>query len=190
VAVALQQEKLIVSPAVKFFVRRRTKRQSYEEWQDHGYEVDLVAANAQKLVLATVKSFFGSLGVQAREVTGESGNTGAYRLLNEPSLRSEVIQSEADTYGYETSRVFLRLYAGRFRQRKGGDDRPAIEKWCEAQGVIGGGPIQVFGVEQVVEMVRQAPVRKTYVDNPVIAAMKVLEAAGQLSPLPSTGQPP
>jgi hypothetical protein len=33
-----------------------------------GYEVDLVGANAERLVLATVKSFFGRRGIVARDV--------------------------------------------------------------------------------------------------------------------------
>ncbi|MFL5826734.1 MAG: hypothetical protein ACJ76V_09445, partial [Thermoleophilaceae bacterium] len=43
-----------------------------KEMQTHGYEVDLVAARADRLVLATVKSFFGSRGVVADHVTGET----------------------------------------------------------------------------------------------------------------------
>jgi hypothetical protein len=34
----------------------------------HGYEVDLLGARADLLVFATVKSFFGSLGVEAKDV--------------------------------------------------------------------------------------------------------------------------
>jgi hypothetical protein len=65
VALALEEEGLVVSPAVKFPVERRTARTSYEERQVHGYEVDLIGARSDLLVLATVKSFFGSRGVSA-----------------------------------------------------------------------------------------------------------------------------
>jgi len=63
VAVALEADGYVVSPAVKFPVRMKTKKAAYEELQTHGYEVDLVAARADSLILATVKSFFGSAGV-------------------------------------------------------------------------------------------------------------------------------
>jgi hypothetical protein len=72
VALALEEDGFIVSPAVKFPVRRRVRKTSRPEFQEHGYEVDLVAARADRLVLATVKSFFGSRGVTAEAVTGET----------------------------------------------------------------------------------------------------------------------
>ncbi|MEZ5110342.1 MAG: hypothetical protein R2732_02410 [Microbacteriaceae bacterium] len=53
VALALEAEGLVVSSALKFPVKRRTRKTAYEEWQTHGFEVDLVAARADKLVLAT-----------------------------------------------------------------------------------------------------------------------------------------
>ena len=60
VAIALEVEDFVVSEAVKFPVQKLTKKVAYEESQTHGFEVDLVAARADRLVLATVKSFFGS----------------------------------------------------------------------------------------------------------------------------------
>ncbi|MCA1704080.1 MAG: hypothetical protein LC808_12775 [Actinobacteria bacterium] len=46
-----------MSEAVKFPVSRQTSKISYEEHQTHGFEVDLIGARADKLVLATVKSY-------------------------------------------------------------------------------------------------------------------------------------
>jgi len=40
-----------VSEAVKFRVKRRTAKTSHEETQTHGFEVDLVGARADRLVL-------------------------------------------------------------------------------------------------------------------------------------------
>jgi hypothetical protein len=85
VAVALESEGFVVSEAVKFPVAQVTRKAAYEEVQTHGFEVDLVAARADRLVLATVKSFFGSQGVRADHVTGATANLVArkrYRLLN------------------------------------------------------------------------------------------------------------
>lgn len=74
VALALEREGFVVSEAVKFPVQLQTRKAAYKEMQTHGYEVDLVAARADRLVLATVKSFFGSRGVVADHVTGETTN--------------------------------------------------------------------------------------------------------------------
>lgn len=73
VAVALEYEGLVVSEAVKFPVQRITEKRGYEERQTHGYEVDLIGARADRLVLATVKSFLGSRGVVSEHVMGTDG---------------------------------------------------------------------------------------------------------------------
>ena len=57
VALALESEGLVVSEALKFPVKVRTTKAAYEQWQTHGFEVDLVGARSDRLVLATVKSF-------------------------------------------------------------------------------------------------------------------------------------
>ncbi len=74
VAVAMEVEGLIVSEAVKFPVQRRTRKTIHDEVQTHGYEVDLTGARADRLVLATVKSFLGSRGVVADHVMGTGGS--------------------------------------------------------------------------------------------------------------------
>ena len=117
VAVALESEGFVVSEAVKFPVAQVTRKAAYEEVQTHGFEVDLVAARADRLVLATVKSFFGSQGVQADHVTGATTNLVArkrYRLLNDVAVRDEVVAGAAKRNGYRPAQVGLRLYAGRF----------------------------------------------------------------------------
>lgn len=50
VALALEAEELVVSEALKFPVTRQTP----SGLQTHGYEVDLVGARADRLVLASV----------------------------------------------------------------------------------------------------------------------------------------
>jgi hypothetical protein len=138
VAVALESENFVVSAGVKFPVRRKTKKAKYEETQEHGYEVDLVGARSDKLVLATVKSFFGSQGVRAREVSGEGGNVGLYRLLNDRVIRDGVVRGAAERYGYRQEQVSLRLYVGKFARN--GRDEKAVRAWCETQ-VVGAGPL-------------------------------------------------
>jgi hypothetical protein len=79
VKVALETEDLIVAGNLKFYVQRRTKKLTIE-LQTHGYEVDLVGARRDKLVLASVKSWFGSKGVNCQGFKGISGVTGGYIL--------------------------------------------------------------------------------------------------------------
>jgi len=183
VAIALEAEGLVVSSGVKFPVRLPTRRKEYEEIQQHGYEVDLVGANAERLVLATVKSYLGSRGVVTAHVTGETKNEAArkrYTLLNRNEVRKKVAKEAAKLYGYRMSQVELRLYVGRFAAPSTGVHEKAIRRWARTQRV-GSGPIKVFGLDDVVGQVREAASHKQYRDNPVLVTMKVLEAAGMLT---------
>jgi hypothetical protein len=183
VAVALEAEGFVVSEAVKFPVALRTKKAAYEEMQTHGYEVDLVAARANRLVLATVKSFFGSRGVVAEHVTGETRNERwrkLYALLNDPAIREQVIAGAADRYGYKPKQVELRLYVGRFAAPTKGTHEERIRQWA-AQQRVASGPIKVFSLNEVVDEVRAVAAQKQYRDNPVLVTLKVLDAAGMLA---------
>jgi hypothetical protein len=107
VAVSLESEGFVVSPAVKFPVALRTRRAVYEEIQTHGYEVDLVAARADRLVLATVKSFFGSRGVVAEHVTGDTTaepSRKLYSLLSSKDIRSGVMRARPSVSGMRRHR--------------------------------------------------------------------------------------
>jgi hypothetical protein len=178
VAVAMQAETpgLVVSGAVKFPVTRQTRKAAYEEIQTHGYEVDLVGANSKQLVLATVKSFFGSRGVRATNVIGTGRAAGGYRLLNDPVIRNGVIAEASERYGYPQKKIVLRFYVGKFAP---GDEQP-IREWCAAQELTSG-PIQVYGVQDVVARVMETASKRTYVDDASVVAVKVLAAAGQIT---------
>ena len=182
VALALETEGFVVSSSVKFSVRRRVRKKSRPEFQEHGYEVDLVAARSDRLVLATVKSFFGSRGVAAEAVTGKTADrrkAGMYRLLNDPVIRAGVVKAAGKRYGYKTSEIELRLYAGRFAGRRAGEHERRIREWAAAQRV-GAGQIGVVGLSEVVRNVRLAAERKQYRDNAALVAVKVLGEAGHL----------
>lgn len=183
VAVALEAEGFVVSEAVKFPVQLQTRKAAYEEMQTHGYEVDLVAARADRLVLATVKSFFGSRGVVADHVTGETSNERwrkLYALLNNKQIRGQVIRGAARRYGYSTAQVELRLYVGRFAAPTKRTHERRIRAWAARQRA-GSGPIMVFGLDEVVGKVRAAAAHKQYRDNPVLVTLKVLQAADMLA---------
>jgi hypothetical protein len=183
VAVALESEGFVVSGAIKFPVTVVTRKAAYEEVQTHGFEVDLVGARGDQLVLATVKSFFGSQGVHADHVTGATPNTRArnlYRLLNDVPIRTAVVDGAAARYGYTSGQVQLRMYVGRFAAPTKGAHEAQIRQWCATQHA-GGGPILVFGVTDVIASVQRAAASRTYRDNPVLVTMKVLEAGGLLT---------
>jgi hypothetical protein len=184
VALTLEHEDLVVSEAVKFPVRRRTRRTAYEETQTHGFEVDLVGARADRLVLATVKSFLGSRGVTAGHVTGSSGGSGArlYALLNDPEVRDAVVRGACKRYGYRSDEVELRLYVGRFAAPSSGHHERDIREWCASQ-VVGAGSIRVVGLRDVAVIARQVAQSKTYRDNAALMAIKVLDAADMLRPV-------
>ncbi|WP_188744741.1 hypothetical protein [Agromyces bauzanensis] len=146
-------------------------------WQTHGYEVDLVGANSERLVLATVKSFFGSRGVVADHVMGVSGYTSWYALLNQFDIRDGVVTEACARFGYAPEQTEMRLYVGKVA---GGTNEARIRAWASTQE-IGGGPIQVIGATEVVSKVREVARSKQYRDHPVLATLKVLDAAGALN---------
>jgi hypothetical protein len=177
----------VVSGSVKFPVRLKINPVAGPKEKTHGFEVDLVGARADGLVLASVKSFFGSGGVVAEHVTGATANVRArklYRLLNDVTIREKVIAGAAERYGYQQSQVQLRFYVGGFAGPVQGTDKAKVEQWCSEQHA-GAGPIAVYGVGDVVERVLRAATAKQYRDNRVLVAMKVLQAAGRITlPLP------
>lgn len=177
VALALEAEGFVVSEAIKFPVRRQTRKLSHSEIQTHGYEVDLVGARADRLVLATVKSFFGSRGVSAASVASDDG----YRLLNDPLIRDGVIDAAAKRYGYLLGQVTLRLYVGKWAAQKTRDERQTTTDWALTQ-IAGGGPIEVYGLDDVITLVEAEARSTSYRNNPVLTTWKVLAAAGLLRP--------
>jgi hypothetical protein len=42
--IAMEQEGFVVTSNVKFPVKRKTRKEDYEEYQTHGYEIDLIGA--------------------------------------------------------------------------------------------------------------------------------------------------
>src|ERR1017187_799681 len=119
--VFLEAQGYAVSTNVKFFIRRRTKKQAYEEYQEHGYEVDLVAARADELLLGSVKSFLGSHGLSRqffREIADLTKKPvwESNKLFNEPEVQSGVLDGCTQRFGYPREKVFLGLFVGKFKQ--------------------------------------------------------------------------
>ena len=181
-AVHLESEGLVVTGPVKFPVARKVKKQGRDETQVHGYEVDLVGARSNRLVLASVKSFFGSRGVTAASVSGSTEGRNGYMLLNDRYIRPRVIKGAAARYGYTTDQVELRLYVGKFGGgRNAALEESATREWCMQQ-VAGGGSIQVFSIDDIIDEVILAASSRTYRDNPVLVTLKALAQTDVLRP--------
>ena len=183
VALSMESEGLVVSGALKFNVTRKTRKAAYDEYQTHGFEVDLVGARRDRLVLATVKSFFGSRGVVASHVKGDGTSYAKwYALLNQTDVREAVVNGAAERFGYDVDQIEMRLYAGRFSTAA---SEAEIREWAKSQ-VIGSGPLQVYDAKHVVAKVRAAAKSKQYRDSAVLATLKVLDATGALVPTSQT----
>lgn len=181
VSVALEVEGFVVAGPVKFPMPVHVVKQNRTETQIHGFEIDLVGARADCLVLATVKSYFGSRGVVAAHVTGESEpQHKGYRLIHDPAFRQEMVRLAAERYGYSVDRVRVRLYVGKFAAPVGKvNQRNLIESWC-ARTRAGGGPIQVLGPREVADQLKAAAEATQYRDHAVLATVKLLRAVGDL----------
>lgn len=179
VALAMETEGLVVSEAVKFKLVLQTKKVESIEFQEHGYEVDLVAARQDRLVLASVKSFFGSQGVKPKEVAGLTGKQGdrGYKMFNRPEVRDAILEAACKTYGYQPQQVEFRLYVGHFSSVA---QEIETRNWCESQQV-GAGSIGLYSVDQIVDVVKDKASSKTYQNNPALVALKVLQEAEQYS---------
>lgn len=178
VAVALAAEGLVVSSNLKFPIARQTRKKTHTEIQEHSYEIDLAGARGDRLVLVSVKSYFGSKGVRYADVSGTGKNSDRYMVLNDPAIRDGVIAGAAERYGYRKDQITLRLAVGRFAGKTDDNER-MIRDWCAGQ-LAGAGAIELVTVREIVERVRSVAQATTYVDNPVLVALKVLAAAGVL----------
>ena len=174
--VALETEGFVVTTNVKFYVRRRTRKAAYAEYQEHGYEIDLVGARGDALILAEVKSFFGSRGVNRqsfRALADESKRTdfGGYKLFNDVSLRDEVVAKAAELYGYSPRQVEMRLYVGKFAGGHEDDIRRHFADFKKPS-------VRVVGLAEIADSLLAAAGRRTYTDDAVITTVKALGAAG------------
>jgi hypothetical protein len=187
VKVALEEEDFVVSGNMKFHVERLTKKSNRKETQNHGYEIDLVAANHESLVLASVKSFFGSKGVSTKgfkelietvPTPRQLRHFDLYKIFNDSDLREKVISKAAKQFGYKSHQVELRLYVGKFQSESA---RNEITKYLGSIKA-GKGGIRVFGLEDTLKSLFKVLENKTYFNDPVIMTLKALvEATRQAS---------
>jgi hypothetical protein len=168
--IALESEGFAVSSNVKFPVRLRTKKKKRKEEQTHGIEIDLIGARAGALVLGSVKSFFGSKGVQAKSLSTKASDDDKkrYRLFHDRREREQVVAAAAKRYGYEVGQVELRLYVGQF---KAGDESLVRKRVGAIK--LGARPASVVGPSQIRDWLDHMIKSKTYVDDPVVATLRL-----------------
>ena len=174
VKVALETENLIVSSNLKFPVKRQTKNGRIQE---HGYEIDLVGARHDRLVLASVKSFFGSKGVnrQGFETLADSKkrkHLGRFTLFNDPKIQKGIVTKAAARFGYSEDKVEVRLYVGKFFEKDKADIIQHVHN-----NSFGCWKIKVIDLNEIVAVLFKVLENKTYFNDPVVMTLKALEKA-------------
>lgn len=181
VKVYLEAQGYVVTSGAKFPVEKVvTKRDGRIEHQTHGYEVDLVAARADRLLLGSVKSFFGSRGVTRQGFDGiadtrKDTHFGQYRMFNDEKVRSGIVTGACERFGYPTEAVRMVLFVGKFAAA----DEAAIRKHL-GDLIVGGGPVEVIGLGPIVAGLLRAMTERTYFNDPVLMTLKTLHASGVL----------
>jgi hypothetical protein len=175
VATALEYEKYVVNGpiTIKWFSPGHPKEKGE---QPNRLEIDLVAARGDRLVLATVKSFFGSGGVAAKDVIGTGRDASGYTMINDKKKRAELIELVAEKYGYEVKDVEVRLYAGKFAGVKGEQN---IRDWASKQE-MGGGVLQVVNALQLSKVIFALAKESHYQNKVAIAFAKTQLEAEQI----------
>ena len=183
VKVALEAETFVVSGNLKFAVKLPVKKKSRSEEQTHGYEIDLVGARKDLLVLASVKSFFGSTGVRRGGFCGlvnipsptakQQRHFNLYKLFNYENVRAGVVAGAAKRFGYSPQDIELRLYVGKFQNAA---ERSEITAYLQSIHA-GRGPIQVFDLQAILAKLLEVLKNKTYFNDPVIMTLKAIAQA-------------
>ncbi len=177
----LERSGFVVATNVKFKLAKKTRKKAREETQVHGYEVDVVAARADRLVLGEVKSFFGSKGVQRKSFAGLTNKPNErelarYRLINDADHRTELIGEACKRYGYRAAQVGVALFVGHFK--RGHED--AIVAHVQSIRTAGGA-IEVHAPRDIAKGLRDGVLGDgTYADDPVVSTLRLLKEVGAL----------
>lgn len=173
VKVFLESQGYIVTSNVKFSIRRKTKKASYEEYQTHGYEVDIVGAKSNSLLLGSVKSFLGSGGVSKQGFEGiadasRKTHFDRYKIFNDIKVRNGILKEAGNRYGYPLDHIQLCLFVGRFSF----GEEQTITDHLEKRH------IKVYNLRMITAGLLEAAKPSTYMNDPVVATIKALQLAG------------
>ena len=180
VKVFLETQGFVVTTNLKFPVRRKTRKRERDEYQEHGYEIDIVAARRDSLRLGFVKSYFGSRGVERQSFRGIADETktshlGQNRLINDRRLLSQVVAKAAAKFGYATKQVQVCYFVGHFNAS---DEQVVRDHLARIR--IGAGGIKVYGLADITAPLIEAAKSKTYHNDPVLVTIKCLQSLGVL----------
>lgn len=176
VKVYLESLGYAVSCGVKFPIKLRVKsKDGKKHYQRHGYEVDVVAAKHGELLLGSVKSFFGSKGVNRQGFKGLANpdrrtHFPRYLMFNRLKIGNGIIREASKLYGYQKEQIRLALFVGRFLAC----DKDAVRKHLTERGV------KVVGPDEIVKQLLTLVSKKTYVNDPVITTLRLLYAEGKI----------
>ena len=173
--VALEWDGFVVTSGVKFPVTRRTKKRAYEETQTHGYEVDLVGANRNKLILAECKSYLASAGVLLSDF--DLDDPKGFKMINDPQLRRGMVSVACERYGYSLDQVSVRLYAGNVKRKRGQTGRSAEAALRDRLTELG---VTLVTLQDIVSNIRAAAGPTHYLNDPVLMTVKALVSSGHL----------
>lgn len=176
VKVFLEFQGYVVTTNIKFPVRRKTKKAKYEEYQTHGYEVDIIGAKADSLLLGSVKSFFGSGGVNRQGFKGIADTTkktyyDQYKMFNVPEIYKGILVEASKRYGYPLKQIQVCLFVGNFSS----GEEQLITRYLENK------QIEVYDLRTIVNGLLKASKPSTYTNDPVLVTVKALQMAGLLT---------
>ena len=168
----LESKGYAVSSGVKFMLKLPTKKKVWDEEQEHGYEVDLVAARGDKLVLVNVKSYFGSKGLSLVGLKREN-------MFSRDEVWKGILKGACDLYGYSKDQVELWVIAGRVRRVEQTRVRDFLKEFSERWGLR----TEFFSAVDVAKGLIAATDSKTYVNDPVIATVRTFRETRHLGGL-------
>jgi len=91
-------------------------------------------------------------------------------MFNERRVRNGVLKAASDRYGYPKGKIQFALFCGKFTAC----DEAVVRRHLRAMKV-GAGPIWVIGPKQIVEGIIGFPKNRTYINDPVLATLKLLQ---------------
>ena len=177
--VAPEAERFVVTGNVKFFVRRKTQKKAHAEYQEHGYEIDLVAARGDQLVLAEVKSYFWLRGAStARDFANWQMRPAALTMTDLSCLTTlNCGQRSAPWPASDTDMNRIGSIAEVRWQLARGHEQAVREHLANLRPI----PVQVVGLGEIVPAIIGLAGKRTYTDDPVVMTVKALAAAGRLT---------
>ncbi len=175
----LEGKGFAVSENIKFPVKVLTKKLSRPERQTNGYEIDLVAARRDQLLLCSVKSFFGSEGVGANWFRGiakmpQATLLSRCKLFNDEQVRVGIVNAAMERYGYVKEDIRLVLFVGKFKRR----EEAAVRNHLLTYDF--GAKVDVYSVDDMVDPLVAEGRRGMYRNNPVIMTLRMLTQTGHL----------